>query len=57
MKTILPFLLFLFGGFLYSQTTFSGSVVDDSGSLFPVPMLLLLELPPERLPILMATLL
>ncbi|XCF06255.1 carboxypeptidase-like regulatory domain-containing protein [Tamlana crocina] len=35
MKTILPFLLFLFGGFLYSQTTFSGSVVDDSGQ--PIP--------------------
>lgn len=35
MKTILPFLLFLFGGILYSQTTFSGSIVDDSGQ--PIP--------------------
>ncbi|MGZ0015873.1 TonB-dependent receptor [Yeosuana sp. AK3] len=35
MKTILPFLLLLFCGFSYSQTTISGSVVDDSNQ--PIP--------------------
>lgn len=35
MKAILPFLLFLFGGIMYSQTTFSGSVEDDNGQ--PIP--------------------
>ena len=35
MKTILPILLLFFCGISYSQTTISGSVVDDSGQ--PIP--------------------
>ncbi|SFZ89822.1 TonB-dependent Receptor Plug Domain [Flaviramulus basaltis] len=35
MKTILPFLLLLFCGFSYSQTTITGSVVDDNNQ--PIP--------------------
>ncbi|GAA4890035.1 TonB-dependent receptor [Flaviramulus aquimarinus] len=35
MKTILPYLLLLFCGITYSQTTISGSVVDDNGQ--PIP--------------------
>ena len=35
MKTILPFLLLLFCGLSYSQTTISGSVVDDNNQ--PIP--------------------
>jgi outer membrane receptor protein involved in Fe transport len=35
MKTILPFLLLLFCGFSYAQTTITGSVLDDNGQ--PIP--------------------
>ena len=35
MKTILPFLLLFFCGTMYSQTTISGSVVDDNSQ--PIP--------------------
>jgi outer membrane receptor protein involved in Fe transport len=35
MKTILPFLMLLFCGLSYSQTTISGSVQDDNGQ--PIP--------------------
>ncbi len=35
MKTILPFLMLLFCGLSYSQTTITGSVVDDSSQ--PIP--------------------
>ena len=35
MKTIIPFLLLLFCGILYSQTTITGSVVDDNSQ--PIP--------------------
>lgn len=35
MKTIFSFLLLLFCGLSYSQTTISGSVVDDSGQPLP----------------------
>ena len=35
MKTILPILLLFLGGISYSQTTISGTVVDDSGQ--PIP--------------------
>ena len=35
MKTILPFILLVFCSISYSQTTISGSVVDDSGQ--PIP--------------------
>lgn len=35
MKTILPFLLLLFCGITYSQTTITGSVVDDNSQ--PIP--------------------
>ncbi len=35
MKTILPFLLLLFCGYSYAQTTITGSVVDDSSQ--PIP--------------------
>ncbi|MEL0455506.1 TonB-dependent receptor [Flavobacteriaceae bacterium SZ-1-7] len=35
MKTILPYLLLLFCGTIYSQTTISGSVVDDTGQPLP----------------------
>ncbi|MFH6767560.1 TonB-dependent receptor [Gaetbulibacter aquiaggeris] len=35
MKTILPFLLLFLGSISYSQTTISGTVVDDSGQ--PIP--------------------
>jgi outer membrane receptor protein involved in Fe transport len=35
MKTILPFLMLLFCGLSYSQTTISGSVLDDNGQ--PIP--------------------
>ena len=35
MKTILPFLMLLFCGLSYSQTTISGSVLDDNSQ--PIP--------------------
>ena len=35
MKTILPIFLLFLGGISYSQTTISGTVVDDSGQ--PIP--------------------